>query len=326
MATLEELEQRVTDLEQYVAWLAGLIYYVREDQKRLEQRVAALENANGGGEGLWPGHQPGEIYIGANNESDNFTAPLGAIREFFQEDDTAKEIRAARDAHRKNELPWISFKGPNWRDPDSWQQVAAGQHDDVLRAKAREYVALEKPTLLTFHHEPIGNGRPEDWRAAFLHVIDIFEDETGFTNPINQVTICPILNAYVFERWHSGSADDWYTQEILDRCPLIGWDNYGHIDRWRDVTNWCQSHGVQSIGVAEFGRGTLGNNRHAFGTEEFLQILAHAASHPIYSVMTYFNDGSNKFGVRGSYDDTGIPHPLEEWNNFLSGSCYLSDL
>lgn len=107
------------------------------------------------------------------------------------------------------------------RSTVSWRAVAGGAFDDSLRRQAEGLAALDVPAFVTFDHEvdqPAKEalGSPEDFKAAWRHVHDLFE-EAGATKA---VWVWVVLGgAATFER--AGSL--WPGNDVVD---WISWDVY----------------------------------------------------------------------------------------------------
>ena len=210
---------------------------------------------------LWPGHQPGQIYVGVAAGGDlegtlRLTGPVGSQRSYHQWDGLERELATARHDHAEHRLPWTSFKPPT-SSPAGWAAVASGAHDPDLRARARGYDQLSEPVVVTFHHEPHNDTGPgEDFAAAWVHTYDVMLDETGLRN----VALVPVLGEWVWnERNPAGQPEDYLPHELLQRCAFLGVDLYqnrsseGYAERLGPVLAWLDSRGFSRlmIGVGE---------------------------------------------------------------------------
>ena len=248
-----------------LAGLAGVVTSCGGDEPDLVVPPSPVPTTDLGqaGPAKWPGHQPGQIYIGVAAGGDlsatlRLTGPVGAQRSYHQWSGLARELETARHDHAEQRLPWTSFKPPS-TSPEGWAAVASGAYDSDLRARARGYDLLSGPVVATFHHEPHNDpGRGEDFAAAWIHTYDVMQDETGLSN----VALVPVLGEWVFnERNAAGRPEDYLPHELLDRCAFLGVDLYqnrsseGYAERLGPVLAWLDSRGFSRlmIGVGESG-------------------------------------------------------------------------
>lgn len=215
---------------------------------------------------LWPGHKPGKIYLGMSTNGDidqdvRQTGPIGIHRHYYQWSFGRRERTTISSDHRNNRLPWISFKPPG--GAGSWKQIADGQHDASIRARARGYAAFSEPVIVTFHHEPAEEARsssdlPRQWRRAFCRIYDVMLDETGLAN----VAFVPIIGDYTFNPWNKKDrGEDWATPEVVRRSSFFGLDLYqnqsgeGFAERIGRVREYLADAGHPSkmVGLGETG-------------------------------------------------------------------------
>jgi hypothetical protein len=210
---------------------------------------------------LLPGHQPGLVYVG-------FAAPeqvyeqevsrVGATSlrrgRYVRIGDVDGEIASMRASLARGRLPWTSFSG-------NWREVAAGEWDEVLRRRFAAYRELGAPALVTFAHEPIGDGDPQDFVAAWRHLLDLADAEgTG------QVSLVPIMNGYVWgtwAEWPDWRIRRWLPDDLLQRWPMVGVDIYHGAtvddpgqppaERMEELLAWADRNGVALLGIGETG-------------------------------------------------------------------------
>lgn len=106
-----------------------------------------------------------------------------------------------------------------------WADIAAGRHDDVIEARARELKRVGETVYLNFHHEPeddkdlpgeLRGGTPGDFIQAWRHIWDVFQ-ERGATN----VRFVWVLTGFSFAK---RDADRWFPgNQYVD---AIGADTY----------------------------------------------------------------------------------------------------
>jgi hypothetical protein len=216
-----------------------------------------------GGPVSWPGHQPGQIYVGVAAGGDlestlRLTGPVGVQRSYHQWFGLARELATARQDHLQRRLPWVSFKPPS-PSPEGWLTVTSGAHDEDLRARARGYDGLSGPVVATFHHEPHNDpGAAGEFAAAWIHTYDVMRAETGLRN----VALVPVLGEWVWnERNRDDEPGDYLPHELLDRCAFLGVDLYqnrsseGYAERLGPILAWLDSRGFSRLmlGIGETG-------------------------------------------------------------------------
>lgn len=279
---------------------------------------------------LWPGHQPNKQYRGLWRD-DPLVGNVSVYRWYDPGLNMSKQNNQINSDHNKGRIPWISFKGGA-----SWASISAGNLDSSWRQMARQYAAYTKPVLLTFYHEPVGNGYSADWVSAFLHILNVMEDEVG---SLNQTTYCPIIDAFFWHDWYypysskssHGTPWDWMTDEIIERCGIIGEDDYGKSDVQERALNDMRSHGLKSIGIAEYGRGPAGAADSVSpwpnAATEFKNLLdLYDDNKDILSVTSFFDSRTQRWGNESSPFGTGVPQPLGYYLDYLEGSCWMADV
>jgi hypothetical protein len=115
-------------------------------------------------------------------------------------------------------------------------EVADGDHDAYIRARADAVKDFDEPILIRWFWEPDGNNKakyaenPATYIAAFRHMVEIFRNR-GATNA--QFVWCP--NAWAFTK---GNAAQWYPGDgYVDWLCANGYNwNPGRAgDKWRDL-------------------------------------------------------------------------------------------
>lgn len=149
----------------------------------------------------------------------------------------------------------------NWspEEPNlTWAQVAAGQADSIIDARAAGAKAFSSTIYLTFNHEPEDDtttrGTSAEYRAAWKHVRARF-DAAGVTN----IKYVLVLTSWTYTQ---GTADQWYPgPNVVD---FVGADGYNWYpgkagSKWRDMKaiftpfyNWSLAKGKPAI-IAETG-------------------------------------------------------------------------
>jgi hypothetical protein len=109
-----------------------------------------------------------------------------------------------------------------------WRSIAAGKYDAPLRARARSYLTLPKPVIVTFHHEPSNDGTEAegaDFAAAWCHIHDVFKAEGA----LSTVAFAPIAADFLFNPRNSRNPGHWVTADVLSRVndhSFLGIDLY----------------------------------------------------------------------------------------------------
>ena len=218
-------------------WVAKVVDSAGNEKTRSFTITVAPPN-----DAMWPGHQPGQQYIGAslgNFATANLNNRLGT-RRFYQQtwgtSEGSQETARANEDWAAKRIPWSSNKSPG-----SWAEVAAGEWDDEIEAWAsrqKSITSAAKPMLFTFHHEPFGdsNGNAASFVAAFHQVMDIYA-----AVHVPYVTLCPILHGHnILE-----VGDDWLSDDMVENCGLIGFDTYRPLTEIQAQVNYFVSRGVR---------------------------------------------------------------------------------
>jgi hypothetical protein len=208
-----------------------------------------------------PGYQPGRVYLGFTSPDPEYEWEVTRVGEptvrrgrYLDIGDVAEEAETMQRSLERGRLPWTSFSA-------DWRAVADGVYDDVLRRHFAGYRRLDGPALVTFAHEPIGKGRPEDFANAWRHILDL-ADEVG----TGQVTLLPVMNGYVWGPWASWSDEEisaYLPPDLLARWPMIGVDVYHGATRSTpgatpaevldNVLAWADRNGVALLSIGELG-------------------------------------------------------------------------
>lgn len=212
----------------------------------------------------WGGHQPGKIFLGMSSvtgiaAATSVTGDVGLQRSFYDWDDGRREDATVAADHAANRLPWISFKPPTSR-AGAWAAIASGSLDSDLRARARRYAAYQKPTLLTFHHEPTNDttGTGAEWAAAYLHTRAVIRDEIG----ASKIRFVPIIGDWAFNPQNrEANAGEFLTHDVLGNCAFLGVDLYqnasmaGYAQRVGFIKDFLTKRGFpdKMIGLGETG-------------------------------------------------------------------------
>ena len=210
---------------------------------------------------LLPGHQPDKVYLGFSSPEERYDQEVRRVGEptirrgrYLGIEEVDVDLATMRRSLAEGRLPWTSFSA-------DWKDVAAGRHDDELRARFAGFRALPGPALSTFAHEPVGDGNPADFVAAWTHILDLADEEgTG------QVSLVPIMNGYVWGQrvgWTDEQIAEYLPADLLDRWPLVGVDVYHGATRYapgeppasrlESVLEWADRQGVPLLAIGEIG-------------------------------------------------------------------------
>jgi hypothetical protein len=252
-------------------------------------------------EARWPGHQPGRVYLGVSGSTaslDGYKCLLRAFRSYFDWEEPGDEDAAIRTSHRLGRLPWVSFKPPI-NAAQGWSQIAAGDHDDAIRARARRYAAYAQPIVSTFHHEPTNEpaGTGSDFAAAWTHIHDVMLAESDLAN----VAFVPVIGSW---EWNPKNVhadpDPYLTTDVLSRAAFLGLDVYEGAsgetfsDRMDLVLAWLDQRGYADlmVGIGEMGCTEQFTSTDAaqWWTDSWAWIEAHADR---VGVVCYFNSTAN---------------------------------
>ena len=166
----------------------------------------------------------------------------------------------------KGRIPLMSWY-PGIRNPDksityiTWSDIANGNQDSVIIARALAIKALGQPVMFTFHHEPedLNHGTSSDFVAAWKHIHDVF---------LQQGTTNVVWVLITFASWYDNNRINQYYpgDQYVD---WLGPDGYNFFGTWtgqggckrawvtfqsvfQGVVNWNASHG-KPILAAEWG-------------------------------------------------------------------------
>ena len=244
---------------------------------------------------------PGSLYYGASLPYDGslpdweqqLGASLAVHRSYFtpDHDETAQLVQQCRDDLAHGRLPHVSMKPLS-----TWQDIAAGLHDDWLASMLVPLGDDALPVLFTLHHEPENNAgaagmQASDYVAMQRRLIGLAADLAP------RVTIVPVLQHWTFDPLN-GRADPavW----LVDDASVIGLDLYNpwsptNGKPWRsfgskadDLMGWV---GDTPIAIGEYGCRDDPSNP-GLAAEWLRDAAQYAREHNIIS-MSYFNSHLN---------------------------------
>lgn len=210
----------------------------------------------------WAGHKPGQVLLGLSTPDLSRSLSLvggsiGLRRTFFQWGDAKREDKEIKADFAAGRLPWVSFKPIG--SSAGWQAVAEGRYDADVRARAQRYASYDHPVISTFHHEPHNDGGdPLQWAAAYSHIYDVMDDETGLKN----VTFAPIIGDWEFNPLNrSRRPEKFMTKDVIERIPFLGIDLYqgskgdGFSTRLTRILDFLEYRGADDpmVGIGETG-------------------------------------------------------------------------
>jgi hypothetical protein len=145
---------------------------------------------------------------------------LVSIFESFDDEFAASEVRKVYEYGGLAAIRWEPFDIP-------MRDIAAGKHDDYIRAFARAVHALNLPIALSFAHEMNGHWyswgtkgtTAEEYVAAWRHIHQIFQQEEATNvlwtwtpnviNPVPRVRLAPLYPGDEYVDWVG--IDGYYT-------------------------------------------------------------------------------------------------------------------
>ena len=148
-------------------------------------------------------------------------------------------------------MPIISWFARTKSGPVSWRAIAEGRHDGWITTQARGLRALGGSGYMCFAKEPEDEGTPNDWKAAYTRVRNIF-DNTGVTGYKWLV----VLTAATYQKGEAGLwmptrydalGVDGYNRH---RCFGVDWRSFGKI--FSPSRDFARSRG-QNLFVIESG-------------------------------------------------------------------------
>jgi hypothetical protein len=99
----------------------------------------------------------------------------------------SSQLRLVEEAHAAGQLPVISYKVGG--DVDG---AVAGRFNKVARQAAAKLAAYDKPTAVTFWHEPYGDMSPAEYVAASKQILPEFKR--------GKLRVGPLLNGWLLDR------------------------------------------------------------------------------------------------------------------------------
>jgi hypothetical protein len=172
---------------------------------------------------------PGRIAYGCSKTSNGDITPhetatgrpLPLRRRFYAwnawQGADSKMIRAIKEDHAAGRRPWVSFKahanvtGSPYKTPDeAWQAIADGALDSDLAVMWETVIGLGREVIVTFHHEPEGDGTAAKYRAAQARVAKVRADVTARLGGNSTATYAGILMAYTGNPASGRDLADWY--------------------------------------------------------------------------------------------------------------------
>lgn len=228
--------------------------------ERLDVPATTGSGATPGGP-RFTGHQPGQVYLGFTSPDPQYEAEVARVGDptvrrgrYFSIGEVEAEIATMQESLARGRLPWTSFSA-------DWRQVADGAMDAVLRRHFAGYRALPGPGLVTFSHEPVGKGDPQDFVAAWRHILDLADREgTG------SVSLVPVMNGFVWGPWADWSDAQiaaYLPPDLLARWPVVGVDVYHGAtaaspgatpaEILARVLSWADRSGVELLALGEIG-------------------------------------------------------------------------
>ena len=122
------------------------------------------------------------------------------------------QLRLVEEAHAAGQLPVISYKVGG-----DVAGAVAGRFDKVARQAAAKLASYEKPTAVTFWHEPHGDMTPEQYVAASKQILPAFKR--------GKLRVGPLLNGWLLDRQVPTFAS-YAPKEMFELWDWFGLDTY----------------------------------------------------------------------------------------------------
>lgn len=122
------------------------------------------------------------------------------------------QLRLVEEAHAAGQLPVISYKVGG-----DVAGAVAGDFNAVARAAADRLASYEKPTAVTFWHEPYGDMTSAEYVAASKQILPEFQR--------GRLKVGPLLNGWLLDRQASVVAS-YAPDELLELWDWFGIDTY----------------------------------------------------------------------------------------------------
>lgn len=186
---------------------------------------------------------------------------IEARRVFGQLASPDRALQIARDELAAGRMPVISFKVPE----TDWAGAGAGRYDELLRYVTRELAAPGGRVFVTLHHEPAGDGTPDDYASMMRHALPILGAAAN-------VDAGPILNGFWWSSTGQGLSDAeiarWLPADVLAESEVVAADTYQTVFGERTVeladtkilnfSAWARRVGVERLGIAEYNGSSAG--------------------------------------------------------------------
>lgn len=97
---------------------------------------------------------------------------VGAHRTYFGWDTWSNLVSQAASDKAAGRLPVTSIKLPATGNT-GWQNCADGDYDAEINSRIQQLVNLDTRVIVSFHHEPEGDGTLSVWRAMYAHLVPL---------------------------------------------------------------------------------------------------------------------------------------------------------
>ncbi|GAB6985658.1 hypothetical protein [Nocardioides pyridinolyticus] len=124
----------------------------------------------------------------------------------------SSQIRLVEEAHAAGQLPVISYKVGG-----DVAGAVAGRFNEAARQAAARLASYDKPTAVTFWHEPHGDMTPEEYVAASKQLLPEFKQ--------GKLRVGPLLNGWLLDRQVSTFAS-YAPDEMFAIWDWFGIDTY----------------------------------------------------------------------------------------------------
>ena len=177
---------------------------------------------------------------------------LGARRIFANlADGATSQLNLVEQAHRAGLLPIISYKVGG-----DIAGAVNGRYNAVAEQAAARLASYDKPTAVTFWHEPYGNVSPAQYVAASKQLLPLFRRE--------KLRVGPILNGWLLDRQQDTFASfcpdalfnlwDWFGIDTYESGTMAAPGTVKPAQRIAALSAFLKSRGRAGlpIGVGEY--------------------------------------------------------------------------
>ena len=160
------------------------------------------------------------------------------------------QIRAIEQAHADGLLPVVSYKVGG-----DVAGAVAGEFNAVARRTAERLASYDKPTAVTFWHEPLGDMTPAEYVAASKQILPEFKRDKLRVGPLlngwlldaKEATLASFAPDALFDIW------DWFGIDTYESGTMADPGEAKPADRIRAARRFLTSRGYDhALGIGEY--------------------------------------------------------------------------